>query len=211
MENVGLLLNDMGALVLGHTEKVVLNTIFATVFTTKTALGNCRLTGRDWKKEDFPLVRLPRQTTYTNPRASMRCIHAYSVVAEVIAEQLSIINERPWKMREVPEDWKEATPVFRKGKKEDQGNYRPISLTSIPGKVVEKLILNVISKHMEEKNVTGSSQHGLTKGNSCLVAFIIVMTVWIDEGRVVDFLYLNFSQAFDTDFHNILIGKLRNH
>jgi len=141
MENVGLLLNDMGALVLGHTEKVVLNTIFATVFTTKTALGNCRLTGRDWKKEDFPLVRLPRQTTYTNPRASMRCIHAYSVVAEVIAEQLSIINERPWKMREVPEDWKEATPVFRKGKKEDQGNYRPISLTSIPGKVVEKLIL----------------------------------------------------------------------
>jgi len=66
----------------------------------------------------------------------------------------------------VPEDWRKAnvTPVFKKGKKEDTGNYRPVSLTSILGKVMERLILEVINKQVEEKKVIRSSQHGFTKG-----------------------------------------------
>ncbi|PKU27723.1 rna-directed dna polymerase from mobile element hypothetical protein [Limosa lapponica baueri] len=57
-------------------------------------------------------------------------------LADVIAKPLSIIFERSWRTGEVPEDWRKATvtPVFKKGKKEDTGNYRPVSLTSIPGK-----------------------------------------------------------------------------
>ncbi|GAB0180683.1 mitochondrial enolase superfamily member 1 [Grus japonensis] len=72
---------------------------------------------------------------------------------EIIAMPLSIIFERSWRTREVPEDWRKAsvTPVFKKDKKEDPGSYRPVSLTSIPGKVMEQLILGVISKHVEEK------------------------------------------------------------
>ncbi|GAB0206941.1 hypothetical protein GRJ2_003159700 [Grus japonensis] len=64
---------------------------------------------------------------------------------------------RSWRTGEVPEDWRKAnvTPVFKKGKKEDWGNYRPVSLTSIPGKVMEQLILKVINKDVEEKKVIG--------------------------------------------------------
>jgi len=60
-------------------------------------------------------------------------------LADVIAEPLSIIFERSWKTVEVPKDWRKAnvTPVFKKGKKKDPGNYRPVSLTSILGKVME--------------------------------------------------------------------------
>ncbi|GAB0208159.1 mitochondrial enolase superfamily member 1 [Grus japonensis] len=122
-------------------------------------------------------------------------------LADVIAMPLSIIFERSWRTGEVPEDWKKAnvTPVFKKGKKEDPGNYRPVSLTSIPGKVMEKLILGVINKHVEEKFI-GIGQHGFTKGKSCLtslIAFYDGMIGWVDEGRAVDVVYLDFSKAFD--------------
>jgi len=114
----------------------------------------------------------------------------------------------------VPEDWRKdsVTPVFKKGKKEDPGNYRPVSLTSIPGKVMEQLILDVISKQVEEKKVIRSSQHGFTKGKSCLTnltAFYEGMGGWVDEGRAVGVVYLDFSKALDTVSCNILVGKLR--
>jgi len=133
--------------------------------------------------------------------------------ADVIAETLSIIFERSWRTGEVPKDWRKAsvTPVFKKGK-EDPGNYRPVSLTSSPGKVMEQLILDSISKQVEEKKVIRSSQHGFTKGKSCLtnlIAFYDGVTGWVDEGRAVDVVYLDFSKAFDTVYHNILLGKLR--
>ena len=63
-------------------------------------------------------------------------------LADVIAEPLSIAFERSWRTEEVPEDWRKAnvTPIFKKGKKEDPGNYRPVRLTSILGKVMQQLI-----------------------------------------------------------------------
>jgi len=94
-------------------------------------------------------------------------------LADVIAEPLFIIFERSWRTGEGPEDWRKAsvTPIFKKGKKEDPGNYRPVSLTSIPGKAMEQLILEGIIKQVEEK-VIRSSQHGFTKGKSCLTNLI---------------------------------------
>jgi len=65
---------------------------------------------------------------------------------------------------------------------------------------------------VEEKKVIRSSQHGFTKGKSCLtnlIAFYDGMTGWVEEGRAVDVAYLNWSKAFDTVSHNIPIGKLR--
>jgi len=76
-----------------------------------------------------------------------------------------------------------------------------------------QLILNVVSKQVEEKKVIRSSQHGFTKGKSCLtnlIAFCDGMASWIDEGRAVDVVFLDFSKDFDTVFHNILVGKLRS-
>ncbi|KFV73825.1 RNA-directed DNA polymerase from mobile element jockey, partial [Struthio camelus australis] len=76
-------------------------------------------------------------------------------LADVIARPLSIILEGSWRTGEVPEDWKKAnvTPVFKKGKKEEPGNYSPVSLTSLPGKVMEQLLLEVLTKHVEDKKV----------------------------------------------------------
>ncbi|KGL72744.1 RNA-directed DNA polymerase from mobile element jockey, partial [Tinamus guttatus] len=72
-------------------------------------------------------------------------------LAGVVAQPLSIIFEMFWRSGEVPEDLKKAsiTPVFKKGKRDDLGNYRPVSLTSIPGKVMAQLFLETISRYVK--------------------------------------------------------------
>jgi len=77
---------------------------------------------------------------------------------------------------------------------------------------MEQLILEVIFKQVEKKQVIRSSQHGFTKGKSYLtnlIAFYAGMTGWVEEGGAVDVVYLDFSKAFDTVSHNTLLGKLR--
>ena len=68
-------------------------------------------------------------------------------------DQLSIICEKSWRTGEKPEDWRIANVIliFRKISKRDSGNYRPVSLPSIPGKVLELLILDIILKQAEKK------------------------------------------------------------
>lgn len=64
-------------------------------------------------------------------------------LTHTIARLPMVIFERSQRSEEVPEGWKKAnvTPLFKKDKKKDSGNYCPVSLTSVPGKVMECLNL----------------------------------------------------------------------
>jgi len=162
----------------------LLNAFFASVFSAKASPQESQaLEVREeaCRKDDLPLVK----QDFVRDHLSNLDVHksmgpdgmhpqVLRELADVIAVPLSIIFERSWRTGEVPEDWRKAsvTPVFKKGKKEDPGNYRPVSLTSIPGKVMEQLILEVIMKQVEEKKVIRSSQHGFTKGKACLANLI---------------------------------------
>jgi len=134
-------------------------------------------------------------------------------LADVTAKTFLILFDQSWQQREAPVDWRKAnvTLIFKKGKKEDPGNCRLVSFTSIPAKAVEQLILETTSRHTKHKKIMRSSQHGFTKWKSCLTNFINFfseMTGLVRGGRAVDTVYLDFSKALDTVSRKLLIHKL---
>ena len=95
-------------------------------------------------------------------------------LVEVLPKPLSVIYQQSWLTGEVPADWRLANvmPIYKKAQKEDPGNYRPVSLTSVPRKIMEQLTLSAIMQHVQDNQATRPSQQVLMKGKSCLANLI---------------------------------------
>ncbi|GAB0183031.1 hypothetical protein GRJ2_000768400 [Grus japonensis] len=104
-------------------------------------------------------------------------------LVEVFIKPPSIMYQQSWLTGEVPVDWRLANvmPIYKRGQKEDPGNYRPVSLTLVPGKVMEQIILSAITWHVQDNQVIRTSQHGFMKGRSCLTNLIS----FYDKGSVL--------------------------
>ena len=136
--------------------------------------------------------------------------------AESLAIPITIILRKTLETGKLPEEWKQAnvSPIFKKGKKSAPNNYRPVSLTCILCKLMEKIIREKIVDHLEQNNLISNKQHGFVSGRSCVTQLIDVLDIWtktLDEGGTIDAIYMDYQKAFDSVPHRRLIAKVKAH
>ena len=134
-------------------------------------------------------------------------------LADTIAAPLAVIYAKLMEEGEVPRIWKDALvcPIFKKGKKGDAANYRPVSLTCVLGKVMEKVVRDHMVEHLVRNSLIRTSQHGSQQGRSTttnLLEYLESLTDLVDKGEAVDIIYLDFAKAFDSVAKERLLLKM---
>ena len=112
----------------------------------------------------------------------------------------------------VPSDWKIAyvCPIFKKGDRKLSSNYRPISLTSICGNVMESIISDSMIAFLRANHLLSDEQYGfLAKRSTCtqLLTTLNDFTLLADNKMRVDAVYIDFAKAFDSVSHSKLLLK----
>ena len=117
-----------------------------------------------------------------------------------------------------PFPWKKANvvPIHKKGAKNVVGNYRPISLLPICGKIFEKVIYNNLYKYFEDLKILNVNQSGFRSGDSCTnqllsITHQIYTSFNINPSHETRGVFLDISKAFDRVWHEGLIYKLKKH
>ena len=105
----------------------------------------------------------------------------------VICKPLTTIYQKSFNEAKIQQIWKCAndTAIFKNGNRSKPTNYIPISLTSVPGKIMDRIIRDKLVDHMNRNNLFCIEQHGFIKGKSCvtqLLEFMEVITEAIDQG-----------------------------
>ena len=136
--------------------------------------------------------------------------------ADILAHPVGMIFRQTLKIGDIPDDWRQAivTPIFKKGSRSDASNYRPVSLTCILCKCMEKIVRESIMDHLMQNNLITKEQHGFVSGRSCSTQLLEVLEDWttiLDEGGSVDAVYMDFQKAFDTVPHRRLLLKISAH
>ncbi len=116
----------------------------------------------------------------------------------------------------LPKIWKTAnvTAIFKAGNSTLPENYRPISITPICCRTIEKIIRNKIVEHLTNNNLISIYQHGFRQGYSCVTQLLETIDDWteaIDNGEDVDVIYLDFKAAFDKVPHQRLLKKIKGY
>ena len=114
-----------------------------------------------------------------------------------------------------PEQWKKAIviPVPKIPDPNNPGDYRPISLLATLSKILEKIVSKQILKYLQENNLMEALQSGFRPGHSTATALLKVtddIFSSIDSSEISFLILLDYSKAFDTVNHKLLLTKLKS-
>ena len=115
-------------------------------------------------------------------------------------------------MGEIPKEWSLSNicPLYKKGDRALTCNYRPVSLTCVPCKLLEHIVCSNIMAHLDEYRLLSDSMHS-EKGHSCETQLTTIINDWVkilDNGGQIDTFILDFEKEFDTRPHELLKSKL---
>ena len=133
-----------------------------------------------------------------------------------LATPLAVLFTQLMSVSAVPDAWKMAivTPVFKKGPATDVVNYRPISLTCVASKIMERIIVDQMTTFFVDNNIISKNQHGFLKRLSTTTNLLESFNDWtasIQAKKSVTVVYIDFAKAFDTVSHPKLLYRLRQY
>ena len=150
-----------------------------------------------------------------NKRGSLSTIPIFVLkyIAEAISEPIALLFDDSIAQGKFPEALKTArvTPIFKSGVRHECSNFRPISILNFLSKIFEKLMVTRLNKFIKKFSILNDNQFGFRSGlntTDALLDFLSAAQNSLNDRSHMLVLYLDFSKAFDTVNHEILLSKL---
>ena len=139
--------------------------------------------------------------------------HILKGLSDSTSYPLSLIFQDSMKSVIIPQQWKEAiiAPICKTMERCLGKKFRPVSLTSVICKVLEKIIVIQISEHLKTNSLTCPAQHGFKSGYSTVTNLLEALNVWTEalmHMHPIYVIYLDYAKAFDTVPHQRLLRQI---
>ena len=134
-----------------------------------------------------------------------------------LIKPLTLLFNRSLQLGQVPSQWKMAnvSAIFKgKGSEDDPSNYRPISITSCVGKILEKIIFKYLYNYLQENQILTKFQSGFRPKDSTVNQLLEIYHTIIenlDNQKDIKFIFCDVSKAFDKVWHKGLLHKLQKY
>ena len=134
-----------------------------------------------------------------------------------LVKPLTLLFNKSLQLGQVPCQWKMAnvSAIFKgKGNKNDPTNYRPISITSCLGKILEKIIFKYLYNYLQEHEILTKYQSGFRPKDSTtnqLLEIYHIIIENLDKEKDIKFIFCDVSKAFDKVWHRGLLYKLKKY
>lgn len=159
------------------------------------------------------LASIDRLSPSSAPGDDDICPKILKITRTISSHLLSLIFSQSVEQMYLPADWRfgKVLPIFKSGDRKSICNYRPISLTSIPCKIMEHITYSHVINYLCDHHLICTNQHGFRKGFSCetqLFEFVTNLHENIHSSKTTDAIFIDFAKAFDTVPHQRLLYKL---
>jgi len=133
--------------------------------------------------------------------------------AQCLSMPLSIIFRRSLDSSEIPDLYRHAwvVPVHKSGSRIQAGNKRPVSLTAVSCRLLERIICEAMMKNAEENELTSDDQYAYRNGKSttdCLTVFFNDIALYLNNGKSVDVVFTDLKSAFESMPHERILSTL---